>query len=451
VAALWYSDGKTAEAHRAIDEVIAKQPAYSQARVIRARFLVAEGKSDLALADAQEAVKVDPQNVEAHFVLGSIRKTNRDLTGAAASFNEVLRLNPGATAAQVQLAGIELQRGEFATATQLADQAVQREPRNLEIRVILTRSLMRRGDLDRATTITREMLDAFPQVGVAHEQAGLLALLKRDRAGARAAFEKALALNPLLVQPLAALAALDQAEGRTDRARARIEERLKRTPGDSDVLVMAAKTWAAAGDQARAEEFLRRAIDADAMNFGAYEMLGQIYVSQNRLDNALAEYSRLAVRLPTAPGPQTMVGIILQAQGKDEEARQRYERLVEAEPRAAVASNNLAWIYASRGEQLDRALQLAQAATAELPDDPAVNDTLGFVYIKKRLPSLAIPPLRLALAKEPANPEFYYHLGLACSQAGDKAAARKALEQALKLRANFAGAEDARKLLRSLE
>ena len=145
-----------------------------------------------------------------------------------------------------------------------------------------------------------------------------------------------------------------------------------------------------------------------------------------------------------------MAGLILQAQGKDDEARRRYERLVEVAPRAAVASNNLAWMYASRDEQLDRALQLAQAAKAELPDQPDVNDTLAFVYLKRRLPELAIPLLRLAVEKDPGNPAFHYHLGLAYLQTGDKRAARLALEQALKLKADFEGAEDARKVLRLL-
>ena len=145
-----------------------------------------------------------------------------------------------------------------------------------------------------------------------------------------------------------------------------------------------------------------------------------------------------------------MAGLILEAQGKGEEARRRYERLVEVAPRAAVASNNLAWMYASRGEQLDRALQLAQAAKAELPVEPDVNDTLALVYIKKQLGSLAVPLLRLALEKRPDEPAFHYHLGLAYAQVGDKAAARLALEKALKLKADFEGADEARNLLRTL-
>ena len=115
-----------------------------------------------------------------------------------------------------------------------------------------------------------------------------------------------------------------------------------------------------------------------------------------------------------------------------------------------MASNNLAWMYASRGEQLDRALQLAQAAKAELPDNPAVNDTLAYVFLKKQLPSLAIPPLRLAVSRQPDNATFHYRLGVALAQTGDKSAARQELELALKLAPAFEGAGEARSLLETL-
>jgi tetratricopeptide (TPR) repeat protein len=451
LAALLYSEGKTAEAHRTIDEVIAKQPAYSEARVIRGRLLLAEGKAGEAVVEAQEAVRSDPRNADAHLLLGSARKATRDVEGAAAAFNDVLRLNPRATTAQVQLAGIHLQRGEYAKAARLAEQAVRSEPRSLEARLVLTRSLLAGSELERASTAIRELQTMFPEVGAAHAQAGLLAMRRGNRSGARATFEKALALDPRLIEPLGALTALDVGEGRAGRARARIEARLQETPHDGAVLVLAARTWASTGDEATAEDFLRRAIDADATNFDAYELLGRLYVSQNRLEEAVGEYDRLAARQPGAVGPPTMAGLILQAQGKEEAARQRYERLVESEPRAAVASNNLAWMYASRGEQLDRALQLAQAAKAALPEHPDVSDTLALVYIRKQLGSLAIPLLREAVEQRPGEPMFHYHLGLAYSQAGDKGAARQALEQALKLRDDFEGADEARTLLRSLD
>jgi len=118
-------------------------------------------------------------------------------------------------------------------------------------------------------------------------------------------------------------------------------------------------------------------------NFDACSLLGQLYVSQKRLEEAAARGDRLAVWESGAVGPQTMAALIVEAQGEQRNARQRCERIVEAGLRAAVTSNNFAWRYASRGEQLDRALHLAQTAKVERPDVPAVNGTLACVNIEK--------------------------------------------------------------------
>jgi tetratricopeptide (TPR) repeat protein len=260
-----------------------------------------------------------------------------------------------------------------------------------------------------------------------------------------------MALDPALLEPVAGLAALDMREGRPDAARARVEQRLAKTPRDSAALVLAARVWTSLNDPGGAEQFLRRAIEVDDGSFEAYARLGQLLVGQGKLDQALLEYDRLSAKLPGLAGPPTMAALILQSQGKHGEARTRFERIVEADPQAAVASNNLAYIYASAGEQLDRALQLAQTAKSRFPDSPEIDDTLGFVYVKKQLPSLALPPLRRAVEKVPGNPEFHYHLGLAHSLAGDKPAARQAFEQALRLKSDFAGADEARKLITQLQ
>lgn len=447
LAATQYAGGKAADAHATVDAVIAKYGSYPYARVVRGQFLLTEGKLDEALADAQQAVKLDPRSVEAQFLLGAVHQARRSPDEAAASFREVLRLNPRAAAAQTRLAALELERGAFGAATELAEQASRGQPGALEPRLLLTRSLLARGDLDRATTAIRQLLAEFPQVGSVHAQAGMLALRRGELANARASLERALSLDPDLVEPLAGLAALDVRDGAPDRARARIEARLKRTPRDATVLVLAARTWSATGDRGRAEEFLRQAIESDPADLNAYAVLGQLYIEQGKLELALAEYEKQAARQPGAVGPATMAAVILEALGRKDAARQRLERIVEADPRAAVASNNLAYMYASQGEQLDRALQLAQAAKAELPDDPAVSDTLGYVYIRKQLPKLAMPLLQFAIEQRPTQAEFHYHMGLAYSQAGDADAARRSMREALRLKTDFEGADEARRLL----
>jgi tetratricopeptide (TPR) repeat protein len=125
--------------------------------------------------------------------------------------------------------------------------------------------------------------------------------------------------------------------------------------------------------------------------------------------------------------------------------------VLEIDPKAPVAANNLAWIYAASGENLDVALQLAQTAQRHLPELAAVNDTLGFIYYRKNLPALAIPMLSMSARKEPANAIYQYHLGLALAGGGERARARQALTRALVLKPGFEGAAQARAMLTSLE
>jgi len=124
--------------------------------------------------------------------------------------------------------------------------------------------------------------------------------------------------------------------------------------------------------------------------------------------------------------------------------------VMQIDRRAAVAANNLAWIYAEQGQNLGVALELAQLAKSELPRVAEVNDTLGFVYLKRDVPSLAIQPLRDAVAAEPNNPVYRFRLGQALARAGQPDEAKRELGAALNLKSDFNGAEEARRLLKTL-
>ena len=86
-----------------------------------------------------------------------------------------------------------------------------------------------------------------------------------------------------------------------------------------------------------------------------------------------------------------------------------------------------------------------------LPDNAAVADTVGYVYLKRQDPAKAIPQFERSIQKDPKNPVYQYHLGIALAAAGDPVKARRALEEALRLNPSFAGADDARKKLSSLK
>jgi Tfp pilus assembly protein PilF len=114
-----------------------------------------------------------------------------------------------------------------------------------------------------------------------------------------------------------------------------------------------------------------------------------------------------------------------------------------------VAANNLAFLYAEEGGNLDVALQLAQTAKQHLPNSAEVDDTLGWVYYKKGLPALAMPAFERAAQAAPKRANYQYHLGLAHAGMGQKAQAKVAFDAALKINPALPGAAEALESLKT--
>ena len=199
-----------------------------------------------------------------------------------------------------------------------------------------------------------------------------------------------------------------------------------------------------AGNWAAAEQTLRGVIAGDASQLEAYGLLGRVYASQGKVDDAVQQYEALARRSPSgAASAKTMIGMLQEAKKDRQAARTAYEQALASDPHAGVAANNLAWIYASEGK-LDQALRLATTAKAALRRRPEAEDTLGWIYLQKGLSSQAIAAFEWARDRAPKNPVYHYHLGLAHVKSGDPSRARTSFARALQLQPNFADAADAR-------
>jgi Flp pilus assembly protein TadD len=243
---------------------------------------------------------------------------------------------------------------------------------------------------------------------------------------------------------------LDAKVGRLAAARGRLEAAVARHASDPRILLLAARFYARHDDFTRAVPLFRRVVELDPSSFDAYIALGAIYVAQRRLAEARGEFLELAKYQPRSVAPPTMIGLLYHVEGRLPEAREWYEKALAIDRRASTASNNLAWMLAEQGQELDLALSLAQTAIAEKPNQPEIVDTLGWVYYKKDLLGMAIQSFQRALDGDPDNPLYHYHMGVALAREGKDAAARSALQRALELNPTFDNADEARLALQAL-
>ncbi len=444
-AMILHAQGRAADAYAIVDDLLKQHADSAPARLIKAQFLFRDRRFDEALAESRRAIEFDSRSALGYRLLGETHAARYELNEAIQALTQSLEIEPQAVEVQLQLARIELARGRTDAALDYAQQALGKDPRRADARLLVATALMQRGDLRSATAAIAPIAARRDSVDVL-VALGRLSLLKGDHPAARNAFARALVLAP--DSPDALAGAVNVAIGARDvaGARQRIDARLTSAPRDVHALMLSARTSLAAGDPKEAERVLRQIVEIDAEHLPAYDLLGQLYVSQHRLAEAQAEFERLAQRRPGSTGARTMVAALLQLQNRMDDARRQYEAIVQSSADAAVASNNLAWLYATSGGNLDVALTLAQSAKKQLPDQPEVNDTLGWIYYRKGLFRLALDAFEQSVQKDPDNALYLYHLGLTYAGQGENAKARRNLERALALDPRFDGADNARRV-----
>lgn len=448
LAALAASGGKRPEAYRLLDEALQKDKTHALALLSRGEMLLQDRKTDEALA---AVAPVEDTNATKHLIIGRIRSARNEWREATTALNEAIRLSPRLVRAQMELARVQLNRGETDAALATAQTVVKLQPRSSEAQLLLARAYIAKRDAAGAEAPLRALSEGGAKSAAVHSSIGLQHLLKKNPTEARAAFERALAMNPNHMDALSGLMALDMQAGKPAAVRERIDRRLANSPKDPNTLMFAARTYFALRDYTAAERALRTVIDVDPALLSAYGQLGQVFAAQNRMDDARAEFQRLSEKRPNEVAPPTLVAMIYQSQGKNDQAKTWYEKALAIDSRAAVPANNLAWLSVEMGGNLDTALQLAQTAKAGLPNVPEVDDTLGWIYYKKGLAPLAIRSFEASIEKDPKNAAYHYHLGLAYSTNQEWDKARKSLEQALSLKLNPQDAAGAQKALASLK
>jgi Flp pilus assembly protein TadD len=129
--------------------------------------------------------------------------------------------------------------------------------------------------------------------------------------------------------------------------------------------------------------------------------------------------------------------MIYQKQEKIADAKQNYALALKADPNNETAGNNLAFLLAEQDQDLTTALGYAQMARRKQPENPAIADTLGWVYFKMGNFVLARNQLQFAAGKDPAKPQFQYHLGMIYKGNKQTEEARIALTKAVNSPAAF--------------
>lgn len=409
------------------------------------------GKPEVATQRLVSAIKAYPKDTSLRLTfLGILSRTGAPPAKSKAFLIESVAAVPGDPSLQVALVDFLLAQGETQAALAAARQALSAFGDNARVLDAAGRALAESGDEQQAISVFGRAAGLAPRDPLPHIRLADIYGKRKDMAAAAASLKRAFDLAPmddgvhrrmlslakLTNDPSVALAAAKTLqklhpdkvtgyfiEGDVQAARknwpvaiAAFSAAIGKPGADSAAQIRVHDATLASGQQAAAERFA-----AD-------------WIKNHPQDARFIEHmADIAMRRHAYPAAEDLLNQALRA-----------------DPRSAVAYNNLAWVQLERGAK--EALANAEKAYSLAPASPAVMDTLAKTLAAQRDFKRAIDIQQKAVDTGGPDAGLYrLHLAQILATAGDKPKALAELDQLAKLGDRFAGQKAVAALQKSLQ
>lgn len=440
-AMVQYALGQAGQAEADLERAVEIDPALFAARynlaITYASSCAVPNALARAIAEAETAVRLQPDSAEAHRLLGSLyQQAGRDEEALAALQTALQHDSRDALTYQL-LASVHAALGNGAEAAQASQQAVA-----------LHQAALAGQPAD--------AYDTYLALGDAYVGAG-------QYEQAVAAYQAAAALKPDAAAPQRGLGNAHYWMGEPDLAIADYQQAAALAPQDPNAPLLAGLVQAQRGDLAGAIASQEAAARLSICDPAPYLLLGGLYFQQDDIAQAAAAYqsalaldpgnadawyvlgslrnlqddlagaasaAQQAVDLePDLVEAQRLLALALFNLGDIDESLSAAQALVSLEPQAAQNHALLGDIYAGL-QQWEAAAQAYEAALA-LADDATTRIVLGLVRMQLGQIDAAVEQYQAALALEPDNATAWQSLGDAFAQQGNLAEAAGAYEESL--------------------
>jgi tetratricopeptide (TPR) repeat protein len=428
--------GKATEAAEINSQILKENPNDNDARGLAATFLLDKGDIAKALAELQAVVTRAPDNPISRYDLGRAHAARGEYEQARQQFQKAIELKPDYVRAQLALAQLYISRGDFDAGLKTAEKALTYDKGNVSARLIQSAALMGQKKFGDSRLLLDAMLKANPGSPDVLFQLGIVNLAENRYKEAEDAFRRAYELNPANPRGLMGIVETDLAQNKTEEALKVLQAESDKAPGNLDLLLALANTAVRAGKFDFAIQTYNRILaqrDKSAKPGDIYLRIGETCRRKGDVNGAIQALQKARETLPDNVFVLDTLALVLDGASRKPEAKQVYEASLKVEPNNAQVLNNLAFLLAETGGDLDDALTKAQRAKQLSPGLYEISDTLGWIYLKKNLADNAIEIFKDLVSKEPSHATYRFHLGMAYSQKGDKTKALDQLKEALKL------------------
>lgn len=379
------------EADAALEQGIANSPNSAELRWVKGNRDLEIGNIDAAIQSANKALDIQPESAEAILLAGRIALAKSDGEQALSHFEKAREIRPDLIAA------------EFLRGAVLKDLGEREEARHC-FKTVLAES----PNHPWATFFMAEMDYEDGKSTKAFER---LQASKAD-------------LN-IIPQAARLTGILEIQRGNHEQAISQLNKYLANNPADAGSIMALARAYASSGSDGQAFKAIIPLVQSVTAPADALRLAAQL--ADKVGDPVAQKLSQRAAALEKDPAKNQLFeaehAIISQEWWQAEKI---YAQLLGGNSKQKVMLlNNAAMVQLNLGKA-DEAIKLARQANQLAPNDPIVQDTLGWILLKTRQDkAAALELIQKAAVAVPNNGEIHWHLANALAVNGRKDEARK--------------------------
>jgi predicted Zn-dependent protease len=413
-----------------IDQIVKTDPKNPVGQILLGELQFISGQYKDAESTFGKDFVINSAFPQPYFFLGRIAATKGQVDQAQDQYQKSLAVNARYLPARLAMAELFLNKGRLADSREESRKLLATQPNFIPGRLFKAALDTTEKNYSEAERELDALIKEQPDNALVHRQMALYHSSRGRSADAEKSFVRALELQPDSLEILENLVQFYIKEKQTDRA----IQKINTVSDDRKQAVhyeLMGIVYSQGSRPQDAEQAFNKALQKDPARTSSRFFLADQYIKTGRLDEGLRQLDELIQKNPYNAGAYATKGLVYENQGKLEEAKQNYAQALKLDPNLDSAANNLAYILASEGRDLNTALGWAQTARKRLPESPSAADTLGWVYYKLGNQVLARNQLQFAVSKQPDNAVFEYHLAMIYKETKQFSEAQNALRKAL--------------------
>ena len=447
--------GNNEEAEKYLSQIIEKHPDNLQARLVDAERLISIKEFEEAISRLDKLlIDIPASFADANYSKAIAHLALRQPDSAKQILGQILEARADHGKSQKLLSKLYLNTREYQKAVDLGESILARDANNTEALKTVGAGAILLDQSEKARQIFEKLIKVNPGAPEGYQALGLLYIKLKDPVKAIENFEKVLEISPGRLDAVQKLVLIQLAKKDPDQALKVCDNHLAKV-GDNPnasagIHLLKGQVYLAKNEFDNAQHEFDTAIKITPDQQEGYFFLAKLFITRFGEEKAIEEMEKKIAEDPEQPISHLLIANMYDLGGRYDKSEGHYRKVMELRPNYIPATNNLAYVLAEQGKDLEDALKYAKLAREKLGDNVQVLDTLGWIQTKMGNTDEAIINFQKSLEQAEGHPSILYHLGIAYLKSGDKDKARVELEKALASNQDFPEKDKVQKALSDL-